>query len=289
MNIKQHFEEWGYKKLNSIAFVDLDDTIVSSPKRLQMKNCAINAEDGTLANSNKQRAFLSLILNQGEPIAVTARDHKAFLEVDEFLPYSLAPVAIINYGAAIIYAENNKDDNPIWKLDLKYHNGIEAKFKEIIGYGRLEVMSLLKQELEGISKEFGVEVSVKVDIIDNVPVPCYIKIQTSDQDVINSNQFRRKMYEFWVKHTSLLQHFDLHRTQKGVVLVPLLNTKFTAVKILMEELKQINPDIMTIGAGNDTSDLPFLMLMDYSVLANEVKPFAMSWIKEAMKREPQQS
>ena len=51
---------------------------------------------------------------------------------------------------------------------------------------------------------------------------------------------------------------------------------------MLNALKEVAPDMPTMSAANDKSDLAFALLTDYTILANETKPKAKEWILETL-------
>ena len=70
--------------------------------------------------------------------------------------------------------------------------------------------------------------------------------------------------------------------KNGIILLPNVCTKEFAVKQMLNALKEVAPDMPTMSAANDKSDLAFALLTDYTILANETKPKAKEWILETL-------
>ncbi len=271
MELKQHLKKLTQNHPTNLVLTGLNNVFIAPPQ-----------EQSTILV--QQKSVLDSFVVQNASIPLTSSDFEQFKAIYPYLQQYFKPFAIINYGSAMIYQEENEQGEMTWEVLQEYQDVCEQQFQAATGLKRLAALSYIKSELEGVAQALGLNVSMKLDNINGVEVPCYVQIKgLKDCTCDKSKRFREKLQRFWFDNTSLMKHFDLHINSSSLAIIPMVNTKFMATKILKEDLKAIAPNTSLVGIGYSTFDLPFLNLMDYSILANNINPSANNWIGKMMR------
>lgn len=274
MELKQHLEKLIQNYPTNLVLTGLNNIFI-----------APSQEQSTILF--QQKSVLDSFVAQNASIPLTSSDFERFKAIYQNLQKYFKPFAIINYGSVMIYQEENEQGEMTWNVLQEHQDVCEQQFQAATGLERLAALSYIKIELDSVAQALGLNVSVKLDNINGVEVPCYVHIKgLKDCACDESKRFREKLQRFWFDNTSLMKHFDLHINSNSLAIIPMANTKFMATKMLKENLKAIAPNTSLVGIGYSTFDLPFLNLMDYSILANNINPSANNWIGKMMRASP---
>ena len=237
-------------------FFDIDDTVASSANR-HARETAGNAQaqiqqriGNNLIISRKQHLLTHLLAQrQSHFYAVTARDlaniHNIAPLFAPFLAQSATPHIhlIANFGA------------------------IQAKLRASAPHpDQIELFDLQNQPsaapfqaaLTALSAQFQ-----RVEIKSDNHIPCYLKIK---DDTLADATLRARLAE----QLAQWRDFALRKVRNGYyVLIPHAYTKEHRVAQI---LQQLPPNSLNIGFGNATSDLPFMLLMDYLITPCQTNP-----------------
>lgn len=237
-------------------FFDIDDTVASSANR-HARETAGNAQaqiqqriGDNLIISRKQHLLTRLLAQrQSHFYTVTARDlaniHNIAPLFAPFLAQSATPHihVIADFGA--IQAKlrpSAANQEQIELFDIRNHS-TEADFQA--------ALTMLRPLFARAEQK-----------TDN-QIPCYIKIK---DDSLTDAELRRRL----AAPQSQLADFALRKVRNGYyVLIPHAYTKEHRVAQI---LQQQPPDSLNIGFGNATSDLPFMLLMDYLITPSQTNP-----------------
>ena len=272
----------------AVCFSDLDDTFFASISRIESVN---RKAQKTILDKGitKGQFFLRSMLNDTYMIPVTARDFETFKRDLDTYKTMIDGEVLIDYGSIRLISEINENDELIFDVDAVYQKTIQSIFKKETGQTIEQALSTLNQELNDVFNNTNIRVTFKIECINGKTYPCYIKIQLAEYQ---GEQYC--FYKFEQKATerlcSILNKNKLYSSCKikmeevknGIVLLPYVCTKEFAVEQMLTALNEIAPDMPTISAANDKSDLAFALLTDYTILANEVKPKAKKWILETL-------
>ena len=103
----------------------------------------------------------------------------------------------------------------------------------------------------------------RVELKTDQHIPCYIKII---DDTLADPVLRARLIAQQSQHPD----FALRKVRNGYyVLIPYAYTKEHRVAQI---LQRIPPASLNIGLGNATSDLPFMLLMDYFIAPSQTNP-----------------
>ena len=228
-------------------FSDLDDTLIQTKRKTDFNKKVIvgsytkeGAENSYFYEGTK--IFVDNIIESGiNFIPTTARNLDSYKRTVFFNNKEIKHV-ILNFGALIIF-EDEEDEN--WSNIIK------------LQYSKVKSMILLCSELNLLLKNEELDLVVK--IIDSYYISVYNKNDLDNLDVIE--KIRNTLNLFVVDNPD----FYVYENDNSFGILPnFLNKKF-AVEYLMEKLSPI----LTIGAGDNISDLDFMKLADFKLLPDK--------------------
>ena len=227
-------------------FSDIDDTLMQTRRKTDFskKTCvgAYNREGEE--NSffyEGVKVFLDAILASDITfIPTTARNvdsyQRTILYKEPAIKY-----AILNFGATVLI--NNKIDT-FWQEKMQQ------------SYKKITPINTIHKELEALLNSDKENVVIKT--IDNFYVSIYNKFQLDKEDYLK--EIESKLKKFLSTH----KEFYLYENTNSFAILPkCLNKKF-AVEYLIEKE---NP-ILTLGAGDNHSDLDFMNLTSFHLVPN---------------------
>ncbi|MEA2047918.1 MAG: HAD family hydrolase [Campylobacterota bacterium] len=225
-------------------FTDIDDTLIQTKRKTNFsKNTVVGAY-------NKQgeahsffyegtKVLIDSILDTGiNVIPTTARNLDSYKRTI-FYENTKIQYAILNFGGLILI--NNEVDSA-WKAS------IEEKYNELCS------MKLLYENLSSLLKEAKLEVDVK--IIDNYYISIYNRYHLNVEKVIV--KIREVLHLFLHENSQ----YYLYENDNSFGILP----KFLNKKFAVEYLINIHSPILTIGAGDNISDLDFMQLTNFKLL-----------------------
>lgn len=225
-------------------FSDIDDTLIQTRRKTNFDKKVIVGSYNKEGDENSffyegTKIFIDAIIASGiNFIPTTARNLNAYkrtvFSTNEKINY-----AILNFGGLILF--NNKE-NKAWskKIQSQYD-----KIKPLASVYDALISSLNKQGLDLVVK-----------IIDNYYISIYNKNNLDNKNMLKQirtflDLFIRKNPDFYVYENDnsfgILPHF--------------LNKKYAVAYII----KEFSP-ILTIGAGDNLSDLDFMQLTNFKLL-----------------------
>jgi len=231
-----------------IFFSDLDNTLIYSKRKCLNKEkeyipIAINkkGENHSFIEKGTQD-FINILMesNKIEFIPTTVRNLNSYNR-SKFSKNSKINFAIINFGRTILY--KNKILNEYEKYMKKLYKNIKLDNLYI------KVSNFI---LENISKE------MEIKIIEN----SYINISYNklEEDEKFNNFFKKT-----IKEQFLTKEYYLHHNDTSFAILPIFLNKQTAVEFI---IKKLHPS-MTIGAGDNKSDINFLKITDFMLIPNK--------------------
>lgn len=225
-------------------FSDIDDTLIQTKRKTDFtKNTIVGAYNKEGAENSffyeGTKLFIDTIINSGMNfIPTTARNFKSYKRT-VFYDDTNIKYAILNFGGLIII--NNRIDN-------EWANIIKEK------YDTISSIDSIYEKLTVHLKEVGLNLVVK--IIDNFYISIYNKENIDDINILSQI---REVLDLFVNTNSQLYIYE--NDNSFGILPSFLNKKF-AVEYL---INKHNP-ILTIGAGDNISDLDFMKLTKFKLL-----------------------
>lgn len=236
----------------NLLFVDLDDTLFQS-----LKKCPGTEQDSSgwltprayLRDGNpisystpQQDRLWDWLSSIGRVIPVTARNYDAFNRVD--LPFS--DYAILNHGAVILNPDNS--------VNCEWHDIVMEGVNEAHGF-----FADIWDTIERLSKE---DPGLRPRLISDFNVTWYAVIKHEAADVGALLRLRNAIDEHLaIASGTMYCHFN----GNNLAIIPSAIRKELAVNFLLGKLKQ-NLQGFTIGMGDSLTDLPFMILCDYSII-----------------------
>ncbi|MFK5976868.1 MAG: HAD family hydrolase [Sulfurovum sp.] len=229
-------------------FSDIDDTLIQTRRKTDFtKETVVGGytKDGE-ENSffyKGTKLFIDTIIKSGMTfIPTTARNMDSYdrtiLSKDKNIKY-----AILNFGGVVLIDG---------KVDEDWQKQIMQEYNKILSMQ--EVYKILQKEL----MRANVELVIKV--LDEFYLSIYNKFNLNNKGVLNS--VREILNEFLEIYTD----FYLYENDNSFAILPkCLNKKF-AVEYLIE---RYNP-ILTLGAGDNISDMDFMNLADFKIIPQKV-------------------
>lgn len=225
-------------------FCDLDDTLFSTKGKiscgdeLQQMSWLKDGKPSGFATS-RQLKLIRLMSRENEEhilIPVTARSEEAFSRV------SLeSSVAIVSHGGAILRSG---------KIDQNWakHMANESATKQNV----ICVPELLDDLIDDDNEWRHWPVTSETTTLYYV-----IKNEAADQHKIDAL--------FAVLKTVVPAGLNVERNGNNIAVRPDWLNKKNAVEHLVAEMRQMTPDLLTIGMGDSNSDLPFMQSCDYAM------------------------
>ncbi|CAG1022132.1 hypothetical protein DOJK_01464 [Patescibacteria group bacterium] len=240
-------------------FLDLDDTLFQTlrkcefgadDKRLQVRAYLPDGTPNSFATHKQQ--WLWDYLSQGfKVVPVTARDVHAFERCN--LPFQ--EEVILNHGAVILNKQRQIDEmwfEHIMQTLPEYQNKLFDLWREIETY----------------SKQHS---GYKPRLVNDFDVTWYGYIKHND----GTEATLRTLLDTVIKpHESILDgSLYWHLNGNNLAVLPKIIKKEDAVRHLLERYKREHPDLLTFGAGDSKTDVPFLMLCDYALIPKNTQLF----------------
>jgi hypothetical protein len=227
-------------------FTDIDDTLIQTKRKTDFtKNTFVGSFNKDGQNSSffyeGTKVFIDKIINSGiNVIPTTARNLDSYKRTVFYKNEKIKNV-ILNFGGLVLI--NNKED-------VYWSDQIKLKYKKI------KLINILSKELNyflSLKK-----LNLRIKIIDNYYISIYNE-KNIDNDLIllsikdNLNIFISKNPDFY-----------LYENKNSFGILPnFLNKKF-AVEYMINKFSPL----LTIGAGDNHSDLDFMRLTNFMLLPN---------------------
>jgi len=229
-------------------FSDIDDTLIQTRRKTDFTRGTIVGaynKDG-VENSffyEGTKFFIDTIMNSNIMfIPTTARNiesyNRTLFSNDKRIKY-----VILNFGGVILIDG---------EIDTQWQKNINQLYSEIISIQELNILLLNRLK--------STKVELVIKIIDNFYISIYNKFNLGNKGVLH--EVKNILREFINKYSD----FYLYENDNSFALLPnFLNKKF-AVEYL---IKQYNP-ILTLGAGDNNTDLDFMNSTDFKIIPKKV-------------------
>lgn len=240
-------------------FLDLDDTLFQTlrkcPEPKDDPRLAVRAflPDGTPNSfaTHKQQWLWDWLAKDFKMIPVTARDFNAFKRVT----LGFHEEVILNHGAVILTKQGELDR--LWMAMLlaelpRFHAQLLKIWGEITAYTaqdsgyKLRLVNDFGVIWYGVVKHSAGTEAVLQTIIDAV--------LRNHPDIANGSLY-------W------------HLNGNNLAVLPKIINKESAVAYLINRYRQLDPELLTIGAGDSKSDAAFMTLCDYAMIPSQTQLF----------------
>ena len=229
-------------------FSDIDDTLIQTRRKTDFEQSTIvggytkeGVENSFFYEGTK--LFIDTLMDAKITfIPTTARNRDSYQRTifadDKRIKY-----VILNFGAMVLIDG---------EIDEKWQSHIQKAYAQIISIEKLN--HLLLDAFKAT------EVELVVKIIDNFYISIYNKFNLDDKGVLT--EVKEILEQFLKEHND----FYLYENDNSFALLPnFLNKKF-AVKYLMDTHKPI----LTLGAGDNSTDLDFMDLTSFRIVPQKV-------------------
>lgn len=225
-------------------FSDLDDTVIQTKRKTDFNKPTIVGSYDKDGNESSffyegTKLLIDTMIDAGISfIPTTARNLDAYQRT-VFYKNSDIKYAILNFGGLILI------DN---KIDENWSNMISKKYSEVLS------MEILNEKLNIYLKKANLDLQVK--IIDGYYISIYNKNNLDNQDILIN--IKKTLNQFIEKYNS----FYIYENGNSFGILPnFLNKKYGVEYII----NKYSP-IVTIGAGDNISDLEFMKLSNFKLL-----------------------
>lgn len=229
---------------NILFFSDIDDTLMQTARKTDFSRSTVvgaknrEGKDHSFFYEGTKRLIEALMAADITFIPTTARNVESYRRTVFYADLRIE-YAILNFGGTILRRG---------KIDAEW----DARMRE--AYGKLEPLSALFADLEAQLDAAGLHVVTK--IIDDYYISLYNKYALDDRSMLTDlkallNAFVAARPDFYLYENS----------NSFAVLPQCLNKRFAA-----EALIRRHDAILTIGAGDNPTDLPFMQLADFQLV-----------------------
>lgn len=227
-----------------IAFLDLDDTLFQTLPKCHVQDGlrpAAFARDGSALSfmTPRQHRLFETLNSIATVIPVTARNLDAFQRVD--LPFS--SFAILDFGGVILHPDRTPD--PEWL----------AQVRPLAAEAEPGLTNLLERCQGFIERR---RLGVRARLIRDLEMPLYVVMKHPEGDTAALDAIRQ---DFLAAQN--LRDYFIHHNDNNLSIVPDFLGKQHAVRHLLEH--QIGDDVLTLGIGDSSTDIPFMRLCDYAL------------------------
>jgi hydroxymethylpyrimidine pyrophosphatase-like HAD family hydrolase len=239
--------------LKKFLFVDLDDTLFQTLRKLPIDNIAHDTlsigstyQDGSPCSwlTQKQQAWWQWLNHDSIVIPVTARTLDAFKRVS----LKFSQHAIVNFGAHVF--------QPDGALDQSWQKSMQAKLSP-----HETTLQTLFEQLKHYASTTAP--SLRIDYVysqcdENFPL--YVLLKDKEKNIQTITQAYDCLISPWL---ATHQDYYIHQNDNNLAIMPRQLNKAYAVNYLIEILKQTHSDIITCGMGDSKTDLNFMKCCDY--------------------------
>ena len=225
-------------------FTDIDDTLIQTARKTDFtKQTVVASYDREGKESSffyeGTKLFIDTIIDAGiNFIPTTARNLDAYKRT-LFYKNEKITYVILNFGALILV--NNKEDKEWSNYMLQKYNSIPA-------------IDTVYNALNMKFKEESLEVTIK--IIDSYYISIYNKHKLDNKIILK--KIKKQLELFLLEN----KQYYLYENGNSFGILPLfLNKKFAVEYLIKKELP-----LLTIGAGDNISDLDFMKLTNFKLL-----------------------
>lgn len=230
-------------------FCDIDDTLIQTKRKTDFTKSTIVGAYTKEGEENSfyyegTKLFIDTLLKAGiTVIPTTARNFDSYNRTTLAKEKEIIYV-ILNFGGTILI--NGKIDK-------------EWQDKMNLAYSKILLMQTVSLKVEKALEKTNIELVIKIP--DGFYVSIYNKFHLNDKKVLKS--IDTILNKFLKEHTD----FYLYKNDNSFALLPNFLNKEFGVKYLKEKY---NP-ILTLGAGDNESDLAFMNQTDFKIIPQKVK------------------
>jgi len=225
-------------------FSDLDDTLIQTRRKTDFNKPTVVGSYDKEGNESSffyegTKLLIDTMISSGITlIPTTARNLDAYQRT-VFYKNNDIKYAILNFGGLILI------DN---KIDKEWSDLITKKYSEVLS------MDILNNRLNIHFNKVNLDLQVK--IIDGYYISIYNKNNLDNQDILN--KIRETLNQFIEEHSD----FYIYENDNSFGILPNFLNKQYGVEYI---IKKYSP-ILTIGAGDNISDLDFMKISDFKLL-----------------------
>jgi len=229
-------------------FSDIDDTLIQTKRKTDFTQNTVvggytkDGEENSYFYEGTKLFIDTLIASNITFIPTTARNRDSY-ERTVFAKEKAIRYVILNFGGTVLVDG---------EIDQEWEEKMKASYAKIIPIDNL--FGQLNNRLVSVN----VELIVK--IIDGFYISIYNKFNLDNKGVLS--EVKECLNVFLEEHVD----FYLYENDNSFAILPkCLNKKF-AVQYLIEK----NNPILTLGAGDNISDLDFMNLSSFRLIPNKV-------------------
>ena len=225
-------------------FSDIDDTLIQTKRKTDFSKTTIvgaynkEGEENSFFYEGTKRFIDKLLEANITFIPTTARNLESYKRTI-FYKHNKIKYVILNFGGLIL--KNGA-------IDKEWENNIKQKYQTIIS------LEEIFYKIQTIFKQNNLEMVIK--IIDNYYISIYNKKYLDNKEIL------KKLKTILEKFIEDNNDFYLYENGNSFGILPIFLNKKFGVEYL---IKQYNP-ILTIGAGDNLSDLDFMNLTDFHLI-----------------------
>jgi hydroxymethylpyrimidine pyrophosphatase-like HAD family hydrolase len=246
--------------LKKFLFVDLDDTLFQTPKKVPHEP-ALNLEaaaflkDGAPCSytTPRQRAMIDMVQRDMTLIPATARNADAFSRVR--LPQPFSSYAVLDYGGIV----------------LQPGGALDAGWLELMRDDMHQAMPGL-QEAMAVIDDFQrkADLAGRARLVEDFATPFYVVVKDHEARAERLADIEQQVLLPWLtaqgKGDPARADYWLHRNANNLAILPKALNKARAVSYLLAELEAEHGPILSFGMGDSRSDARFMAACDYAIV-----------------------
>jgi hypothetical protein len=244
-------QELKLKNQKIYFFTDIDDTLIQTKRKTNFDFDTEPAgfkETGEISSYiyKKNLILLKQLLNAGiEIIPTTARDLNSYRRTIFYSEFKFSKI-ILNFSAEI-YEKNQKN--------LEWDSIIKNQYQKL----PISLDEIQKTYSDFIKKHLLTNNIPQIKNIKSFYLSIYNKNFPTDKKLTSEI---RNLTEIYLQENSLNDNFYIYQNDASIGILPSFLNKKHATEFL---INKYNP-ILTIGAGDNSSDFDFMNLTDFSLI-----------------------
>jgi len=230
-------------------FSDIDDTLIQTKRKTDFSKSTIvgaytkEGEENSFFYEGTKLFIDTLMDAKITFIPTTARNRESY-DRTIFANDKRIKYVILNFGGVVLIDG---------ELDTYWQEHIGKSYSKIMAMEKLN--TLLLEVLNHTN------VKLVVKIIDNFYISIYNKFNLNNKSILSEI---KKLLEIFIKEQS---DFYLYENDNSFAILPnFLNKKF-AVKYLID----IHKPLLTLGSGDNSTDLDFMNLTSFKIVPQKVQ------------------
>ncbi len=240
--------------MKKFLFVDLDDTLFQTPKKVAPAlepelEPAAYLKDGAACSftTARQRGFIDFAARETTMIPATARNADAFSRVRLAQPFT--SYAVLDYGGIVL--------QPGGALDAGWLSLMQADMHLALP-GLREAMKLI----DDYQRHAGLPARAR--LIEDFATPFYVVIKDHEARAERLADIEQAVLRPWLAGEGA--NYFIHRNGNNLALLPTALNKARAVSYLRAELEAEYGPILCFGMGDSASDARFMSACDYAIV-----------------------